>query len=115
MEENKSYEEQIKDIIRDSREEIQRKTQEALKQKIIDSISWSLGSIISEIVKETIETELKEEIQKEVINCKSELIKQIKPTFSNAGAKLAMSMEQKLEETFTSSYKANNIIKELFN
>ena len=107
------YQEQIAKILEESKSEIEQKTKEALKERIISSLNWSLGSEISEIVKKVVAEEMAEDIKKEVLNCKQDLLDSIKPVFVQVGAKVAESMQKKVEENFSSSWKENDIIKKI--
>lgn len=109
-----SYEEQIKEILDESKESILAQTKEALKQKIVSSLDWSLGNEISKIVKEVIENELKDEIQKTVLDAKQDILNSIQPLFVSVGAEVAKAMKDKVVKTLNDSWKADKVIKSLF-
>jgi len=109
------YQEQIVKILEESKNEIEQKTKEALKEKIISSLDWSLGNEIAQIVKKVVAEEMQEDIKREVLNCKQDLLNSIKPVFVQIGAKVAESMQKKVEENFSSSWKENDIIKKILN
>ena len=110
-----NYEEEIKQILEESKEEIKEQTKQALKQKIIDTLNWSLSDEIGDIVKEVIDDELKDEIKNTVLESKQQIINEIKPVFITIGAELAKKLETKITENIQSSWKSDKIIKDLFN
>lgn len=107
------YQEQIAKILEESKSEIEQKTKEALKEKIISSLNWSLGNEISEIVKKVVKEEMEEDIKNEVINCKQDILDAIKPVFVQIGALVATNMQLKVEDSFKNSWKSDDIIKKI--
>jgi hypothetical protein len=108
------YEKQIKEILDASKEDIVRQTKEALKEKIMSAIDWQITSLISEAVKVCLKESLEEEIKQAVMDSKQEVINSIAPIFASAGAELAKAMQKKIVETFSDSWKANQIFKQMF-
>jgi SLT domain-containing protein len=109
-----TYENQIEEILKESKNELIIQTKNALKEKIMSSMDWQLSNQISNIVKEFIEQNLKDDIQKAVLDSKQEIINSITPIFASVGAELAKAMQTKVVKVMSDGWKADKIIKSLF-
>lgn len=108
------YKREIEDILKKHKEEIHKDVKETIKEKIVDNLSWTLDDEIKETIKDVVETDLKEEIKKVVIESKQTILDGLKPAFANIGAEIAKGMEQKAIENLKSSWKSEEIFKQLF-
>ncbi len=108
-----TFEEQVKNILEESKNDIVEQTKAAVKEKIIYSLNWNLGNEISTYVKKYIEEYLKDDIEKAVIESKSEILESIKPIFSTVGAEVAKAMQKKVVDTMSTSYKADQVLRNL--
>ena len=105
---------EIQKIIESSHDEIVSTVKTQLKQEVIESLTYNFRSEISKIVADYIKDNLADDIKKMLDNEKENMLKEIQKSCVTIAAEVGKKMVETATTNLTSSYKSENIVKQIF-
>lgn len=112
--ENNSLQKEINSILESSKDEIKEAVNNQIKEALKKNISWNLEQEIKTAVADFFKNEMEGEIKTALLDCKDEILLQLRNGIVASCAQLAKEMAMKAEANLKSSWNFDEITKKLF-